>query len=294
MGYGGITFGHVWAYQIKCMMANQYNKLIEAIAQNDADLIIAVCLRLGWNDAFKHVSENVQDANMIASCKARNWIGTVFNKRQNKLTSIKKLNDEEKDNLIFEICKSLVPDFKCYAKCSSTTAREAKLKDLVSDPMFTDKFEAYKLTNSKKHPLCEGHIQKIFNMAIKLLLCLVISAEQADALHIEVKLRTGNKGENVRLTDNNWWQEIFDKDNFDADCPLDSIILDSIEKRKINNINKSASGHTKYSQIVWSKLGTKEPIQNYNLAQIEIKNINAKTHNNNTSCNLLFDFENWN
>ena len=56
LSYGGIEFEHVWAYQIKCMMANQYDRLIEAIAQNDTDLIISVCIRLGWNDAFKHVS----------------------------------------------------------------------------------------------------------------------------------------------------------------------------------------------------------------------------------------------
>ena len=40
MSYGGIDFEHVWAYQIKCMMANQYDRLIEAIAKNDPDLII--------------------------------------------------------------------------------------------------------------------------------------------------------------------------------------------------------------------------------------------------------------
>ena len=95
MSYGGIEFEHVWAYQIKCMMANQYDRLIEAIANNKPDDIIAVCLRLGWNDAFKHVSENIDDTNMLASCKTNNWIGTVFSKRQNKLASIKKLNDED-------------------------------------------------------------------------------------------------------------------------------------------------------------------------------------------------------
>ena len=64
MNYGEIKFEHVWAFQIKCMIANQYDRLIEAIAQNDTDLIIAVCLRLGWNDAFKHVSENIDDYNL--------------------------------------------------------------------------------------------------------------------------------------------------------------------------------------------------------------------------------------
>lgn len=289
MSYGGIDFEHVWAFQIKCMVANQYDRLIEAIAKNNPDLIIAVCLRLGWNDAFKHVSENVGDAKMLGFCKAKNWIGTVFSKRQNKFTTIKKLNDEEKDNLIFEICKTLVPDFKCYAKCSNTASREAKLKSLVSNPTFTAKFEAYKLTNSKKHPLCEGHIQKMFNMAIKLLLCLILSAEFAEANRLSVCLRKDTDEKPVRLTDNNWWKNIFCEDSFDADCPIDSIILKKIQEKRVTP-NPGIHNHQKFTEIVWSKFGKGEDLDNYSIAQNEIKQMYSGTG----KCNLCFDFENWN
>lgn len=291
MSYGGIDFEHVWAYQIKCMMANQYDRLIEAIAKNDPDLIIAVCLRLGWNDAFKHVSENVGDAKMLNFCNAKNWIGTVFSKRQNKFNTIKKLNDEEKDNLIFEICKTLVPDFKCYAKCSNTASREAKLKALVSDPTFTAKFEAYKLTNSKKYPLCEGHIQKMFNMAIKLLLCLVMSAEFAETNRLTVRLGKDSNGNFVNLTGKDWWKHIFNEETFDADCPLDSKILDKIQEKRVapNHIIPSLKKNN-FTNIVWSKLGKGEALANYSVAQNEIRQIYSGTG----KCNLCFDFENWN
>ena len=111
----------------------------------------------------------------------------------------------------------------------------------------------------------------MFNMATKLLLSLVISAEHANTLHIKVKLGTSQKGTIVCLTDNNWWQGIFDEDSFDADCPLDSRILDKIG----------------ISKTKWSKIGNGYPISDYGAIQGIIR---SKT----IGCNLLFDFENWN
>ena len=35
MNIGGIDFSLVWAYQIKCMMANQYDTLVDAIKNKD-------------------------------------------------------------------------------------------------------------------------------------------------------------------------------------------------------------------------------------------------------------------
>lgn len=73
MAYGCIDFELVWKYQIGCMMANQFSSLVQAIYNNSADDVIVACLRLGWNDAFKHVSENAatfNDLNDIAKNKA--------------------------------------------------------------------------------------------------------------------------------------------------------------------------------------------------------------------------------
>ena len=250
MSYGGIGFEHVWAFQIKCMMANQYNSLVNAIGDGNVDEIIVTCLRLGWNDAFRHVSKN----------KA----------------SFEKKTDTDKEKEIINVCRNIRDEFKAYIKLSDTQSRSQYIEDLFTKTNFPNKFDAIKVTDPKdsnygNKALCFGHIQKIFNMATKLLLSLVISAEQANALHIKVKLGTSEKGKFVYLDDNNWWQGIFDEENFDADCPLDSRILDKIGASKTK----------------WSRIGNGYPISNYETIQETIRN---KT----TSCNLLFDFENWN
>lgn len=302
MSYGGITFEHVWAYQIKCMMANQYNRLIEAIDQNDVDLIIAVCLRLGWNDAFKHVSKNVDTDTTISEIskltsveKWRDVYNFIIERKKNYKGKNFEISDKEKDDVIFLICLSLVTDFKEYLNKKDTRDRIGNISNLLGTPNFKNKFSPIKDINYENYELCFGHIQKMFNMATKLLLCLIMSAEFADRNKLKVKLEEFDEEDALLLTSNSWWEneefEVLRNENFDADCPIDSIILDAIENRKIN---KLTSGHNKYSQIVWSKLGTKEPVQNYEFAQTEIKNINDKAHPNSTSCNLLFDFENWN
>ena len=253
MSYGGITFEHVWAYQIKCMMANQYNPLVNAIGNGNIDDIIITCLRLGWNDAFRHVSKN----------KA----------------SFEKMTNTNKENEIIKVCKDICGEFKAYIKLPDTRSRSQYIENLFATPVFSKKFDTIKVTDPKdpkygNKALCFGHIQKMFNMAIKLLLCLVISAEQADALHIEVKLRTDEKDVSICLTDNNWWKGIFDKDNFDADCPLDSKILEKIVP----------------SNTTWSKYGSND----YKCAQDKIGTVMKQTYPCSNCCNLLFDFENWN
>lgn len=266
MNYGGITFEHVWAYQIKCMMANQYKVLIEAIEAGDVDGIIAVCLRLGWNDAFKHISTNHTDIDIINNYKNAN-IGTVFDNANT-------INDDRRDKVIFDICKQLVPYYDAYLSCGDTQNRLKNMNGLMLNPRFCDLIGIYKDIKSAAHPLCIGHIQKMFNMATKLLLCLVISAEQASSNSIQVKLGKNEAGNNdVFLTHNNWWQGIFSEDNFDADCPLDSKILKKITP----------------SNTTWSHYGSKD----YKTAQDEIDTIIKQTYPCSNYCNLLFDFENW-
>ena len=250
MSYGGITFKHVWAYQIKCMMANQYNPLVNAIGNGNIDEIIITCLRLGWNDAFRHVSKN----------KA----------------SFEEMTNTDKDNEIIKVCKDICGEFKVYIKLPDTPSRSQYIENLFATPVFSEKFDTIKVTDPKdsyygNKALCFGHVQKIFNMATKLLLCLVISAEQAKSQAIAVKLGEAKNGKVVYLTDNNWWKGIFDEETFAADCPLDSRILEKI-----------GGAATK-----WSKIGNGCPISEYENMQDIIK---SKT----TGCNLLFDFENWN
>ena len=282
MNYGGIALGHVWAYQIKCMMANQYNPLVNAIGNGNVDDIIVICLHLGWNDAFRHVSKNVSARTTIAELskltKNPDW-NSIYIEITNRQSKFKgknfEISDDEKNKIILTICSSLVNDFKTYLNEKSTTDRMKNISTLMNTQNFKNKFTPIKDINAPGYELCFGHIQKLFNMAAKLLLCLVISAEQASSNGIQVKLGKNKVGSNcVYLTDNNWWQGIFDNDNFDADCPLDSRILEKIVP----------------SNTAWSKYGSND----YKCAQDKIGTVMKQTYPCSNCCNLLFDFENWN
>ena len=62
MKYGGITLAHVLAFQIRIMMGNQYERLVEGMRTGCKVQPVIACLRLGWNDAFRHTSENTDEA----------------------------------------------------------------------------------------------------------------------------------------------------------------------------------------------------------------------------------------
>jgi hypothetical protein len=94
------------------------------------------------------------------------------------------------------------------------------------------------------------------------------------------------------LTEDDWWKHIFNEETFDADCPLDSKILDKIQEKRVapNHIIPSLKKNN-FTNIVWSKLGKGgEALANYSVAQNEIQQIHSGTG----KCNLCFDFENWN
>ena len=56
MELGGVTIKEVIVFQTQVMMGAQFGR-VKARRTKD-DLLIA-CLRMGWNDAFRHTSENV-------------------------------------------------------------------------------------------------------------------------------------------------------------------------------------------------------------------------------------------
>ena len=56
--FGGITLSDVIIFQTQIMMGAQFGRIKNPDAsQND---ILVACLRMGWNDAFRHTSENVK------------------------------------------------------------------------------------------------------------------------------------------------------------------------------------------------------------------------------------------
>lgn len=232
MGYGGIEFKHIWKFQIKIMMGNQYSKCVNATSQKD---IIVACLRLGWNDAFRHTSKNIDG-----------------------------LKENQKESIIVDICEKTSENFKKYAEKDTTEEKYNYINNCLADENFKKNFNRIKVVaQGEDKALCLGHIQKMFNMALKLFLCLKICAEQADCMGIDIGLNS----------------KLFEcKFAFDtADCPIDSIILDKL------NYN---------SEIKWSKLGQDEehPAEEYKNIQDAI----SKKPEVAGKSNLFFDFENWN
>ncbi|MBQ9785491.1 MAG: hypothetical protein IJW29_08315 [Clostridia bacterium] len=267
MAYGYIDFEHVWKYQIGCMMANQFSSLVQAIYNNNADEVIVSCLRLGWNDAFKHVSENTNSFNA--------------------------LSDTSKNQAVQGACVKLVKYFKTYAEKTNFSDRYDTIDQFIKNACFVSIFSSIKNTTSTTYPLCLGHIQKMFNIAIKLLLCLIISAEHATACGLKVKLGEQD-GHDVDLTSHNLLSFSNFPYAFDtADCPIDHLILVEIQEKKTTP-HSTVFDNPRYDKIVWSKMGdlsngAKEDQQNYKAAQKEIENIQSGTGKS----NLCFDFENW-
>ena len=232
MNYGGVTFKHVWDFQIKIMMGSQYKRCVQATSTND---IILACMRLGWNDAFRHTSKNID-----------------------------RIKETKKEDIIVSICESIRNNFIHYAALTTTEKRHDYINECLKNENFISSFGKIKnVASGTEKSLCFGHIQKMFNMAIKLFLCLKICAEQAKDMKIDIGLEAS-------LFDCNF---AFDT----ADCPIDSIILAN---------NKLSI----YSKSKWSKLGQDKdnPTEDYKTIQSAI----SKVQNEGES-NLLFDFENW-
>ena len=64
---GGIERSHIIKFLFRVLATQHYNLIINAL--NDEDIIIA-CLRIAWNDAFRHVSKNQPNAKKKQDFKA--------------------------------------------------------------------------------------------------------------------------------------------------------------------------------------------------------------------------------
>ena len=60
-----ISYADSIKFQVKIMMGAQYGRILATNSLQDIDKqkdeIIIACLRMGWNDAFRHVSRNVDN-----------------------------------------------------------------------------------------------------------------------------------------------------------------------------------------------------------------------------------------
>lgn len=269
--YGGVTAKDIIVFQSKIMMGAQFGRIVWAREHKAEDLqksqneILVACLRIGWNDAFRHTSENEDGINDTKESK-----GAVskYKKKDDYVTPILKVSYgkivektalADFDDYFSEIVKNLLDIFREYASASTN-------KHLIIDSHWTEIEDCFrgvkKLDGDKK--LSFGHIQKMFNIAIKLYLCLYMCREELD------------------LNDDIFVADIVN--NFaNADCPIDSIILGKLEQVEMQKVGIGAPPTVKYDGYTWSQLNYAD----YRDIQDSIEN------ESNGNSNLWFDFNNW-
>ena len=252
---GGITKKHAIVFQTQVMLGAQFGRVVRSDATQE-DLMIA-CLRMGWNDAFRHTSENVKnDKESVLTVEENEWRAETVSEESKDKKHPAEYDDFICGNILNQ--ELFLNTFREYACAESTDAKvqvvTKRFKKLQSH------FKPYKALDGKKQ-LCFGHFQKMFNIAIKLYLCLYFCREE---LEIGV--------------------DKFRKDMIEqaahADCPIDSIILGDLSEKT------ECAG---YKGQKWSKYGTEgQPVKGYKDAQTAIAGLVGEG-----KCNLYHDFVAW-
>ncbi len=244
---GGITMKEVITFQTQVMMGAQFGRIASKQATKE-DLLIA-CLRMGWNDAFRHTSKNTTKDNVV-----------VLEQEESLWR-----NDGHKEPHDDFICSDILNKpvlLNTFVEFASATSTEDKVKIVESNyAALENHFAPYKeITGDKR--LCFGHFQKMFNIAIKLYVCLYMCREWLD---LDEKLFQTDVLDNIQ----------------NADCPIDSIILENLA---------SDTGNKEYTTHKWSKYGTdKHPQSNYKKVQDEISKAVPSGNSR-----LYYDFVAWN
>ena len=245
--FGGITIKEVITFQTQIMMGAQFGRLVKKNVSEE-DIIIA-CLRMGWNDAFRHTSKNkTSGKTTVLEKEEKDW-------RKNKE------HKEPYDDFICEILREpkLQEAFLEFAKAGSTVDKIGVIKEY--EPQLKSLLGEFKETDGDKG-LCFGHYQKMFNIAIKLYVCLYLCREW-----LEIK-------------ESAFYKEIL-QNIHNADCPIDSIILESLAK---DTRNKEFTRHK------WSRYGTEEPpYENYKTVQEKISGLKKAKEKS----RLYYDFIAW-
>ncbi len=237
---GGISFADVICYQTHLILGYQYEDVIRA--HNKKGIIIA-CLRMGWDDAFRHTSKNVIDKETNKSVLETEAAKSPW--RNECFINEAILSDERLYSTFCAFAKAKYANEKIQA----VTSRMDDLKELIGK---------YKEVEGEKQ-VCFGHIQKMFNMAIKMYLCIYMCRAYLPFTHDKA--------------------EIFDMEIIDnivnADCPIDNYVLASLSK----------------PYLKWNKLGTDDDansIDKYKEVQTLIwKKVWGKSK-------LSYDFTEWN
>lgn len=274
--FGGVTLAHVIQFQTRILFGAQYGRIeLAKKGSNDEQLIIA-CLRMGWNDAFRHVTENqadVEDAKEKHLKKNRAELTDEFCVKYGKVAykNGNKSYDDYYSSIVSD--KRLLKAFRKYASAETTDEKCAAITNNLDD-LFGALKKAKKIDNcdNPAHNLCFGHIQKMFNIAVKLYLCVYMCRG-----FLNLK------------------EELFDKKILyaleNADCPVDSIILDQFEQTKMKEKKAGEKHELFYPTFNWSQIDSDDEINKYKKIQDDFRE-ESKRDGGNSS--LYFDFTHWN
>lgn len=259
---GGVTLPDVIKFQTRIMFGAQYGRIEKAKNKKSKDELIIACLRMGWNDAFRHVTKNLDsvEADIKNYDSQKYELEDEFCLKRKKIISHKK-GRKEYDDYYSSIlnCETILITFKKYASAKTTDEK----CDIIIDNMDCLSNEFKKV----KESVCFGHVQKLFNIAVKLYLCLYMCRNYLDI-------------------DN----ELFYNDIVTAletaDCPIDSIILDRFEQKKMREIGIGKEYELLYPDFTWSQISSDETIDTYKSIQ--------KDFRSNGKSSLYFDFAEWN
>lgn len=225
----GVEKKDVLNFFLKVTFRNQWVKISDA---KDAKGVAIACLRLGFADAFGRTTKN----------------------RTEPETTLDKLAED----------KEVLNTFREYVKANDTQKRveviqqhKNKLNEIFG-----------KVKDNEEKPLCFGHYQKLFNMAVKLYLCIYIYCDEFDNDWLNVskeKLKEYVPGS--------------------ADCPIDNKIKESVYNAL--DADKTEGFDKKEIEIgAWSKLDTEEDLKRYINLQNRIREICKKDA-------LAYDFDAW-
>ena len=221
---GGVTDEHVVRFLFRILFGEEYRTIINAKGEED---IICACLRAACGPAFSHVTENTP------LCK-------------NKVINYKTVITPS--SVLYKVFLDFCNSYSSASKAQLLDSNDTHLKKF---------FNSYKAISGAK-ALCFGHFQKLFNLALKLYICvytfssiLKIPATMGTIISIQAMIN--------------------------ADCPIDSkIIAVLVSKYKCSQ----------FKGVNWSQLCGSSGVNTYIDLQKEIGKHYAGS-------NLLFDFEEW-
>lgn len=206
---GGVSYRDVILFQTQIMMGTQFGRVMKG---KDAQDLAIACLRMGWNDAFRHTSQNVKGIEKsVLEEEAEKW---------------NKTHKESHDDFICGNIlnrQEVLDAFGAFAKAEGSKGKAAVIVGRLDE--LKTLFKPYKMTEGDKQ-LSFGHFQKMFNIALKLYLCIYMCRDE------------------LALDEKRFDSEIISALE-NADCPIDSIILGKLDEK--------TEGTHKYRNLKWSK-----------------------------------------